>query len=487
MKRINAFSLTLVASSLFCYSSFSIAQSMSIEQVLQRSIDNSISLKIASLQTERATHEKVKIESMLGWQITNQTNFNHDVGFTGTPSNVFRSVSGVNRMLKNGDIVGSSANYSLEDSEFVFSPAFPNPAHRVNLDLNYRKPLWRDANNPSYSIGLTSADLGTKLTIENTSIIKDQFAAQVIETYYITLLTQAGIHNIQRATTRTKRLIKFIKKNQQLGLAEEKDLLQVNAQLQTLVAEQSSLELAWVQQQVLINNFMGRDHRAEFSPTLTSKFHALPTNENTLLQEAIKHAPAIRLKNAQIELAETTMARIRNSKKNKLDAIASLGTRSAYGKNSSNGTVNEHDYAVSIGIDFSRSLDKRGIDAEIQQAMLDRSIALQEIENIKRELKYSVLGFRQEISSTNTAISAYKKRVKKEKQKLEEASERYRRGRTDTQQLILFENDLSTAEFLLEQKRIDLARRYARLDLLRGKTWEKVIPLSASNEGVQEQ
>ncbi len=483
MQKINIY--TLITIGLWVYSSALFAQVMSIEQVLQRAIDNNISLKIAVLQTERATYEKVKVESMLGWQISNQTNLSRDVGFTGTPSNVFRSVSGVNRMLNNGDSIGASANYSLEDSEFVFSPSFPNPAHRLNLDVNYRKPLWRDASNPIYSLGLQSADLGTQLTLENKLMIKDQFAAQVIETYYVTLLTQAGVHNIQRAAKRTKRLIKFIKKNQQLGLAEEKDLLQVNAQLQTLMADLSNLELAWVQQQVTINNLMGRDHRAEFLPILDSQFAPLPSNEKILLSVAIKHAPAIRLQDARIELANASIARIRNSKKNKLDAIASLGTRSAYGENSLNATINEHDFAVTIGIEYTRAMDKRGINAEIQQAMLDKSIALQEIENIKRELKYSVLGFKQEINFTNAAIIEHQKRIKQEKRKLAEATERYRRGRTDTQQLILFENDLSTAEFLLEQKRIDLARRHARLDLLRGKTWEKVIPLSAINEGVQ--
>ncbi len=476
---------SLMAAAFFYYSSSSLAQTMSIEQVLQRAVDNNILLKIAELKTERASHEKAKAESMLGWEISNQTNFKRDVGFTGTPSDIFRSITSMNRMLPSGDSVGSSANYSLENSEFVFSPVFPNPAHRLNLDLNYRKPLWRDAGNPNYTLGLQSAKLGTELSKENKLILKDQFATQVIETYFSTLLTQAGIRNIQRARNRTQRLIKFVKNNQELGLAEEKDLLQVNAQLQTLIADQSNFELVWTQQRIAINQLMARDHRSEFLPTLETSLKTPVNNEKNLLLEAINHAPAIRLQHARIELAETTMKKIRNTNKNKLDAIASLGTRSAYGGNARNETINQHDYAVTIGFDYSRSLDKRGIDAEIQQAMLDRTIALREIENLKRELKYNVFGFSQEINATHTTIAAYKKRIAKEQQKLDEATQRYHRGRTDTQQLILFENDLSTAQFLLEQKRIDLARRHARLDLLRGKIWEQVIPLSASNKGVQ--
>lgn len=453
------------------------AETMALEKVVQTALRNSLPLQIATLQAERSTHEADKLHSMLGWQQNARLNFNHDVGFTGTPSNKLNAMGGMSRKLSNGDVIGGSASYSMEDSEFVFGPAFPNPAHRINLDVNYRKSLQKGVDNPLYNNGLKKAEVGVVLSEESRLLLQDNFTIQVVESYFASLLTQASMNNIQRAIERTSRLIKFIKKNRKLGLAEEKDLLQVNAQLQSLKADQSSLQLAWLQQTSNLNRLMGKGYQDDFLPILKKTFPRY-SDVKLILDESLAYSPGIRLQQAKIKLAESVMDDVKNNKKNQLDLVMSVGTRTAYGENSLNSTVNETDYALMVGVEYSRAADKRGVNAELQQAMLDRSIALREIENIKQELNYSVMGLLQEIDATDSAIKQYDQRVNREMQKLAEAEARYERGRTTTQELIMFENDLSIAKFLLEQKRIDLARRHARLVLL-----QKGATAFASNKG----
>ncbi|MDH3325981.1 MAG: TolC family protein [Gammaproteobacteria bacterium] len=459
------------------------AETMTLDRVLQTALTNSLPLQIAAMQTERAALESDKVNSKLGWNVTGKTNFDHDVGFTGTPSNKLNTMAGMSRMLPNGDVIGGNANYSIENSEFVFSKEFPNPAHRINLDLSYRKPLQQGAGNPLFHNGLIKAEAGTALSEESRLVLQDNFTTQVVETYYASLLIQASIKNNKQAMERAERLITFIKKNTKLGLAEEKDLLQVVAQLQSLKADQSSLQLAWLQQSAAINRLMGRAYQDKFKPVMPRSLPALPDKEQTALDEAISYSPSLRIQDAKIKLAETMLDDLRNNNKNKLDLVMSIGTRSAYGKNGMNNTVNETDYALMAGVEYSRAVDKRGIVAELEQAMMDRTIALREIENIKLELNYAVYGLLQEITATDAAINQYVKRVTREQQKLNEAESRYHRGRTTTQELIMFENDLSIAKFLLQQKRIDLAHRYARLNLLRGGMAQRLMPLTMNKKG----
>jgi len=61
-----------------------------------------------------------------------------------------------------------------------------------------------------------------------------------------------------------------------------------------------------------------------------------------------------------------------------------------------------------------------------------------------------------------------------EKQKVAETRERYRSGRADTTQLLLFENELHQAEYSVDQLTLELARKQQTLKLLRGVIWDEM-------------
>ena len=90
------------------------------------------------------------------------------------------------------------------------------------------------------------------------------------------------------------------------------------------------------------------------------------------------------------------------------------------------------------------------------------------------DLKYDLSSLLAEIEVANHALKAYQQSVKSENSKLKEAEQRYRAGRTDTDQLIQFEAELAAAELAYELQRIELARRDRNLDLLRGTVWKQV-------------
>ena len=71
-------------------------------------------------------------------------------------------------------------------------------------------------------------------------------------------------------------------------------------------------------------------------------------------------------------------------------------------------------------------------------------------------------------------MKAYALSVTSEQKKLQDAEKRYRQGRTDTDQLIQFEAQLSAAELNLELQRIELLGVEQKLRLLTGQLWDNI-------------
>ena len=75
------------------------AETLTVEQVLQRVVNHYPSIKTASIQVEKAKQESIKIDSQLGWQLGAQAGISRNVFFlwyrfrqTGCKRNVITSI-----------------------------------------------------------------------------------------------------------------------------------------------------------------------------------------------------------------------------------------------------------------------------------------------------------------------------------------------------------------------------------------------------------
>jgi outer membrane protein TolC len=102
------------------------------------------------------------------------------------------------------------------------------------------------------------------------------------------------------------------------------------------------------------------------------------------------------------------------------------------------------------------------------QAHLDRDILLNDLRLRSDDLRYEVARLAREIAASEQALAQYRRHRDAEQAKLEEATVRYRAGRTETDRLIQFEGDLYDAELRMRTEAVNLARRRAELALLLG-------------------
>jgi outer membrane protein TolC len=450
-----------------------VAEEMTLTQVLQRVVDHYPSLKTAAIQVERARQTSKTIDSQLGWQLAAQAGVQRDSTLFGTPTDVVDAGGSLSRTLESGSTLSIEAAARREDSEGVFSPAIPNPSTTTSLDLTFRAPLAKGSDNPAYTEGLAAAKAEVAASRAESGTLYDQLATQVIDLYASAATIKARMHNKERAITRAKRLQKYINDRASLGVSEDKDILQVNAQINSLRAELRALQTLWKKQLISLNRLMGRPWSADLVIPQTPGLATAALDFELLFEAIKKHNPEIRSVDARIELADSAIRTRRDEREDNIDLVMFVGNRTQDG-DTTFGDIDESEVVGGVRLEFKQSVDKQGVDAELYQAQLDRSAALQDKRQLIEDLQYELSSFLAEIEANRDAIKAYQLSVSSEKKKLDDAIERYRTGRTDTDLLIQFEDQLSQAEFALELQRIELVKRQYSLELLQGKLWESI-------------
>jgi len=449
------------------------AEEMTLVQVLQRVVDHYPSLKTAAIQVERARQTSKTVDSQLGWQLAAQAGAQRDSTLFGTPTDVIDVGGSLSRTLESGSTVSIDASARREDSEGVFSPVIPNPSTTTSVALTYRQPLAKGSDNPRYAEGLAAAKAEVAASRAESETLYDQIASQVIDLYVSAAIIKARMHNKKRAITRARRLQNFINDRASLGVSEDKDILQVNAQISSLQAELGALQTLWQKQLISLNRLMGREWSADLVMPKSMGLAASTSDFDILFQSIKEHSPEIHSVDARIELADSAIRTRRDEREDNIDLVMFVGNRTQDG-DTGFGDIDESEVVGGIRLEFRQSVDKAGVDAELYQAQLDRSAALQDKRQLIEDLQYELSSLLAEIESNKDAVKAYKLSVSSEKKKLDDGVKRYRTGRTATDLIIQFEDQLSQAEFALELQRLELVKRQYSLKLLQGKIWDTI-------------
>ncbi len=460
----------------FCLLIFSASASavdkLTLIQAVQRTLENYPDLKLADLDVEHARQELPQIESQTGFVVSGKSGYSRDLSFIGTPSDNFNVAGELDRTLKTGERIGLSTSYRREDnSGGTFFPGYPNPANNITVDLSYRKPFRRGDGNPEFNQGLIIAGTQVDIAEANRREQQEQLASQVIDLFYSTLFTHYRMDNSQQAIERARRLKKYINKRVDLGLAETKDRLQAEARLRAEEASYHSLQLTWKQQLVTLNRLTGApwDSEIDLLPLLET-FPVSAAAIDDFLAEAEAFSPVLARAQGRLEVARAVIEQRRNARKDTLDLVISAGVRNLSG-DTGRGSVSNSDWAGGVSIEYQRALERRGFDAALYQAQLERDRVFQEIEAVRYQLRYQISSLVAEIVENQKTVESYQRRLASETAKYHESERLYQAARLETNLVIQHEAELQAAELALHQQRVELLKRYATLALLRGKLY----------------
>jgi len=445
---------------------------LSVYQVLQQVIDAYPSLETLALKVFQAQSKVEQVRGQLDWRMQAIASLAREPGlFLGTSDNIKGSANFSKRM-ENGDTLNLLASLNRSDSEMSLSPSFPNPMYAAQIKLSYRKPLLRDRGFPSFAEDLKRAELDIRIAQENRVVAYESILNQVIAIFYSINSTVRQVENIHQSLERTKRLKKFIESRLNLGIAENKDILQILAQIDAQNAQLQVLDAALQQQIINLNRLLVNDWN-----TLISLDVERETINDKSYQENIdlvqKHSPILSILDLQLQHVQNNLDRIRDMTKDDIDLVLFAGAQSVTG-DSALGNVSERDNIGGVSVEYKINQSNTTKASLIREIRLYQDMAFVEKKHTLQDIQYDVAELVSGISLLTKAVSAYEKSVTSEKKKLDDAEARYRRGRIDIDRVIGFENQLSAAELLLEIQRIEIDRRRLSLAVLNGDIWKKL-------------
>ncbi|MCK4708887.1 MAG: hypothetical protein KAU21_09740, partial [Gammaproteobacteria bacterium] len=275
------------------------AETMTYNQLLQDVIDHYPAIKTAYFQVAKAQQYNLKIQGQLGWQLGAQTGFAKEVSLFGQPVEQTTIAGSLGRKLESGDSINFSASIAHEDTE-----ALANPATSTNLKFEYIKPLGKGAGNIDYTLGLNNAKAAVDIKLADQQILLDKMAQQVIELYSASINTNQRIKNTESSIKRTEKLSLFINDRLKLGIVENKDQLQTNAQLQSQKAQLTALKLAWTQQLISINRLTGRKWNQKLQLSVPDLQHLKSETVENQIEKLKTYSPALIQINSLIAVAD---------------------------------------------------------------------------------------------------------------------------------------------------------------------------------------
>ena len=450
------------------------AEPLTLELMLQKVVNHYPSLKIASMQVERASKESIRVDSQFGWQLSGESGFSHETSMTGATVDRFMVGGGAVRKLNSGDILSLSGSLRFDNLDDSIIPVSqPDPSTNLDFEVNYRRSLGKGADNLDYQLASIQAEIGNQMSQAQEQLQRDQLASQILGLYLQAVITHRQIDNVKSSIKHSQRLEKFVKSRLGFGISENKDELQVTAQLHGLDAKLKGLELLWVQQEITLNRLMGIPWNNNIEIILSNPGQTHHGDLQGLIDEAIQHSPELLIIDSELTIADSMIKTKSNNRKDTLDLVGFVGNKLTTGDlYGSSTTLSEPQ--IGIRIEYKKSMNRTGYDAELSQAYLDRSIALQKREDAKEKIHYQIASLLAEIDGSQLAHKAALLSMNSEQAKLTEAEQRYKRGRIEIDQLIQFESQLTESKLAVALQQVELERRQYQLTLLRGAIWNKI-------------
>ena len=466
----------LVLILLFLSLSVSAAEQLKLDTVLQRIDQHYPSLQIAARQVERARQDVIVAQSQLGWNLSAQAGYNHGLGTFNTVTDTMNYGVSVNKQLESGSTFSVGTNLSDQNiDEATLDPGLANfianPQQTMDVELSYRMPFAKGADNPAYQLAINNSRAGVMMSQASERSLRDQMANQVIQLYYGAAQAQAGLNSAADGVHRAEALVEYVKNNMRLGLAEEKDLLQFDAQLRIARVALKNAKLQWNTQRTSLNRLMGTPWDQDFDIVVDTTARAGALAYEQLLKEAQDYSPVLLRHQAEMMMAEAALTKARNDKQSQFDIVASIGNTSVSGTYPTS-TFSESGNPYGLRFEYSRALDGSGFDAKLYQAQIDKGIAQQNIQQATQDLQYNLNSLVTEIHESSQSLELTRQRLDVERKRFADVKQRYKSGRVDNSQLIMAEGDLSQGELSLKQTQIDLAMRQAQLDAMRGTLWQ---------------
>lgn len=458
------------------------AESLTLDDVLQRTLENNPDINISRIGTSMAEAEAMRIEGMLDAQVKGRIGYSDEKSPTTSPfaptKTTASTLSGsITKPLSDGSSLTGMFNYNRSNLTYptTVPPTFqstPNPAYQNQIDLIYRYPLMRGHGNPAYHQQALAVENDITSSKWQTEMVREQLAGQAIALFYQMAANEISLKLSRDAVERANKLLAYQKMREQFGLIERADRLQAEALLATrkmeLAQATSTLQLS----RTSINRLMLAPPSSDVSTNITPleiESYALPSMES-LMEEAQSRRAIFKMLEARLAASSARLLAAQDTDDTQIDLVGQIGTRalaSTAGKALSNGAT-FNDRFASISIELSDTIGGNSARSAIRKAELSRQQVIAEKTQALEALQTSLASTQIQLQTSLQTLKAADNRAAAEKRKFDAEMRRYREGRSDTATIVQFEGELRAAELQSMLQRISAMMAKSQLDLTRG-------------------
>lgn len=456
---------------------------LGVAEVCKIALYNNFDIQLAKFNVQSKRADLAGVKSIFDTMFEAETKFKEDEKkrtstFAGTESesNIFNF--GLSKKFSTGTKV--KVNFDTERSWTNSGYSTINPAHESVAEISLTQELGKNF----FGIQDRSKIKITKLEIENaeyTSLSKiEGMIARVKKVYWRTVLYLEIVKIRKEMLERAKKLYSINKDRIKRGLIEKPQLLSSQANV-----EQKKVDLKLAQ-----NHLSSLLNEMKFLLNLDERDKIVVPKENFSLQKTSPVGLKKALKNAfknrrdyqeaknNVGSNNVNLVMKRNNLFPEINLEASIA-RNGLEENYSDAiesmsTEDNPEYFLGLKITFP--LENRKAESDYKKAQINRSKSLLQLKRVEQEIVVDIKDAVRNVGVYRERLRRQKKIVKLQESKLKQEIQKYKHGRSDTDTVIRYQNDLLSAKLLYKkaflQYKHSLIELSQQQDTLLNSYWE---------------
>ena len=443
----------------------------SIDEVSELALTNSLDIQMVKFDVYIKRHDLDIATSLFDTFFSIYGNYTKDT--LDVPSTVLgtRNITqgygaNISKRLPTGTEIGLDVFQQRNNTNSAFSTL--NPHHEANAKISLKQPIGRNF----FGLKDRSDIKITKIDIENfefTSLddIEDQLAA--IQKAYWRLVIAQYVFDIRKdMLDQAKRLNAVYERNFDIGLVEEPDLLATQANVETRQSELLINEINLVKAKNDLLLLLGEE---DFNVTIVPKDKietALTWKDlNEALAEAVDKRRDYKRAKKLIDKNRIEIVVKKNALWPQIDLEASFtrnGIQTGY-NDAWREVYDDNQHEFYAGITISTSLERGAEKAELAQKKLEKQKYLLLLKKIEQTIFRQINTRVTEVNMLANEVNTAKKVVLLQEQKLLAEEKRLKYGRSSTDLVIRYQQDVLDARLKLARSLFDYRTSLIDLDL----------------------
>lgn len=452
---------------------------LTLKDVTDLAINNSIDIQLAQFDAYIKRTSLMKEESIFDTFLNAETSFIHDKSerassLLGTDSKENKLSIGIEKKLPSGTTVSLEATDTKYRTDSLYNTL--NPYHEGAVELSIIQELGKNF----FGLADRSKIKLTKIDIENsdfTSLDSIENSLYTVQrSYWNFVLKEKNLSIAREMLNEARKLCQIYNDKYPLGLVEESDLLAVEALLH---ARESEVDIALLEKETAKNDLLFLINQGDFEQGIASKDSLDCTVDTVDLYEALRKATQHRRDYKKIK---------NETEKNKIDLVVKknalwpeIDLEASFTRNNLNTAhtrawedimENSND-EVSFKISLRLPLENREARSELEKAKLEKTRYLLMLKRVERLILQEVNDKINQVNTMQNQVRLFETTVGIHQKKLAEQIKRLNYGRSDSDTLIRYEEDLLAARLSLAYYLFRYRISLIELDLVQNSLLDK--------------